>query len=173
MALRRRGRLSVARLVGNIAKCHARECGRPDLAASRCSPHWAPAFARSDSRIRIPYLPGPLCLIRARRQCRARCAGCSLRSQTLTPARGSGSWFPWSLLREAGLPGRLRSAKTMDTKRHVGTAQSPRSGRSAAEQPRSGLTATGRCGRRPKMCESRSPQGGRESPAPYLSAYGT
>ena len=32
--------------------------------------------------------------------------------------------------------------------RRIGAAQSPRSGRSAAEQPRSGLTAMGRCGRR-------------------------
>jgi hypothetical protein len=61
------------------------------------------------------YFLGPLCLIRARRQCRARFAGCSLRSQTLTPARGSGRWFPWSLLREAGPAGRLRPAKAMET----------------------------------------------------------
>ena len=42
---------------------------------------------------------------------------------------------------------------TMETMRRIGVAQSPRSGRSAAEQPRSGLTATGRCGRRPEMGE--------------------
>ncbi len=34
----------------------------------------------------------------ARHTCHARFAGCSLRSQTLTPPRGSGCWFPWSLL---------------------------------------------------------------------------
>ena len=62
---------------------------------------------------------------------------------------------------QAGPAGRLRSAKIMEALRHIGPAQSPRSGRSAAEQPRSGLTATGRCGRRPtKMCECRSPLAG-------------
>ncbi len=43
----------------------------------------------------------------------------------------------------------------MDAQRRIGTAPSPRSGRSAAEQPQGGLTAAGRCGRRPtKMCDS-------------------
>jgi hypothetical protein len=78
-------------------------------------------------------------------------------SQALTPPRGSGSWFSWSLLREVGPAGRLRSAKTMDALRRIGAAQSPRSGRSIAEQPRSGLTATGQCGRQPEMCECHSP----------------
>ena len=72
-------------------------------------------------------------------------------SQALTPPRGSGSRFSWSLLREVGPAGRLRSAKTMDVLRRIGAAQSPRSGQSKAEQPRSGLTAMGRCGRRPEM----------------------
>lgn len=52
--------------------------------------------------------------------------------------------------------GRVRSAKSMDAKRRVGTALSSqgeceafvrRSDRSEAQEPRSGLTATSRCGR--------------------------
>ncbi len=59
----------------------------------------------------------------------------------------------------AGRPcGPTSGSKGHGCTRRIGTAQSPRSGRSAAEQPRSGgrmlrirldLTATGRCGRRP------------------------
>ncbi len=117
------------------------------------------------SHITIRNRLDPPCPIRARRQGRARFAGCSFHSQALTPPRGSGSWFSWSLLREAGPQGRLPAAKTMATLRRIGAAQSPRSGRSTAEQPRSGLTATGRCGPGLKMCESRSlaGEGGRRS----------
>ena len=79
--------------------------------------------------------------------------------QALTPPRGSGSWLSWSLLSEAGPQGRLPAAKTMDALRRIGAAQSLRSGRSIAEQPRSGLTAMGQCGRQPEMCEGRSERG--------------
>ena len=90
-------------------------------------------------------------------------------SQALTPPRGSGSWFSWSLLREVGPAGRLRSAKTMDALRRIGAAQSPRSGRSIAQLPRSGLTATGQCGRQPEMCEGRR-LAGRGVPRPSTAA---
>jgi hypothetical protein len=60
------------------------------------------------------------------------------------------------LLSGPALRAGLAQQRSWKQDRHIGTAQSPRSGRSGAQERRSRSTATGRCGRRSKMCECRS-----------------
>jgi hypothetical protein len=83
-------------------------------------------------------------------------------ARALTPARGSGSWPPWSLVSGAGR--RAGSAHQRPWKQDAasGWRRHPK-GRSAAEQPQSGLTTTARCGRRSNMCASTNAQAGIQS----------
>jgi hypothetical protein len=82
--------------------------------------------------------------------------GSRARARALTPARGSGSWFPWSLVNGAGPQAGSSHQRPWKQNAASGWRCHPK-GRSAAEQPRSGLTTTGRCGRRPEMRDYGSP----------------
>ena len=89
---------------------------------------------------------GRRCLTRARRQGQARFAGCSRTLASLDPSARPRPLASMLFADRTGPAGRLRAAKSMEAKCRVGTARSSRSDRSAAEEPRSGLTATGRWG---------------------------
>ena len=66
---------------------------------------------------------------------------------SLDPSARPSPRLPCSLLREPALRAAFARQGAWMQNRRIGTAQSPRSGRNEVEQPRSGLTASGRWGR--------------------------
>jgi hypothetical protein len=87
-----------------------------------------------------------LCLIRARRQGQARSTGRALTRASLDSSARLRLSVSMIFVERAGLAAGFARQRSWKQNRRIGAAQSPRSGRSEAQQPRSGLTATIRCG---------------------------
>ncbi len=88
-----------------------------------------------------------LCLIRARRQGQARSTARALTRASLDACARLRLSASMIFVERAGLAAGFARQRSWKHKRRIGASRSPRSGRSAAQQPRSGLTATVRCGR--------------------------